>query len=585
MSQFHFLYPHWLWGLVLIPLVFLWVWMRRSKPTQWDSLVDPELMPFVLTGQERKRKIWSLLIFLVLSALAFLAMAGPAWEKREVPVFRQQQPLVIALDLSTSMYAQDVSPSRLELARFKLIDLLKARKDAQNALVVFAGDAFVVSPLTDDGRTIDAQMRGLTPDIMPAQGSRTDLAILKSIELLQQANLRHGAIVLLTDGTSDLSSSEAAAQQAREAGYEVSILALGTEVGAPPILPNRGNLRDAQGKTVIAKLNVADLRQIATVGGGIFAQATLQSLEVEQLVNHWNAKTAATDLLKDKERQIDTWVNEGYWLILGMLPLALLVFRRGWLVVLALAFLLPQTSTPVQAAGWNDLWKTPDQQGLAAFKAGDAQQAEALFRDPDWKAAAAYKAGNYAEAEQLYAQSKTINGLYNYGNALAQQNKIDEAIAAYEKVLAQNPHHEDAKYNLELLKKKKQEQQQGQQQDDQQTQQNQQQSQEQNNQNNQGQQDQTNQQQNQQQEQQAQPPKQEQEQKHPEPQQSESEQQKAEQQPTESESEDNKESQEQQQAAEQWLRRIPDDPAGLWRRKFQYQYQQRGAKSQGEEAW
>ncbi|TXH68763.1 MAG: VWA domain-containing protein [Thiothrix sp.] len=594
MADFHFLYPHAFWFLLLLPPLWFWILRRRKQQSGWHELVDPALAPFVLTGRERWQSLASLLLFSLITALSVLALAGPAWEKKEVPVFRQQQALVIALDLSASMYAQDLSPNRLEQARFKVMDILQKRKGEQTALVVFAGDAFPVSPLTDDIKTIEAQMKNLTPDIMPVQGGALGLAIERSLELLQQASAKTGNILLITDGMTDDAQALKAASLAVTQGVNVSVLGIGSVTGAPIPLANGGFLQDAHGKTVMPKLDVTSLKALAQAGNGVYATAGIGDADVNRLTSAWESKAGEQNLISGGQRQVDTWVNAGVWLVLGILPLVALLFRRGWLLSLSLVVLCLPQAQPVQASIWTDLWATPDQQAQAALQAGQAKQASELFKDPNWKAAASYKAGDFEQAAKLYSADQSVEGLYNYGNALARLNKLPEAIKAYEQVLAQNPKHEDARYNRDLLKKKLEEQQQ-----QQQGSQDQKQNQGQQNQQNQQQsgQNQAAEQQNQQQpssqaEQQATQAQQEQA-KQQQEQQAQAEQQK--QQEAEKNEAEQQQAQaeiapmdptaaEQQQATEQWLRRIPDDPAGLWRRKFQYQYQQRAHPNQGD-AW
>ncbi|MFZ1386055.1 MAG: VWA domain-containing protein [Thiolinea sp.] len=595
MVDFHFLYPHAFWLLLLLVPLWLWILRRRKQQGVLQDLVDPALAPFVLTGRERRQSLVALLAFSLMAVLSVMAIAGPAWEKKEVPVFRQQQALVIALDLSASMYAQDLSPNRLEQARFKVMDILQTRKGEQTALVVFAGDAFPVSPLTDDTKTIEAQMKNLTPDIMPVQGGALGLAIERSMELLQQAGAKSGNILLITDGMTDTEQALAAAQIALSSNINVSVMGVGTVNGSPIPLADGGFLQDAQGKTVLPKLDAAGLKALAQAGNGVYVTAGIGDADVNRLAAAWTAKAGEQNLISGGQRQVDTWVNAGIWLILAILPLAALLFRRGWLLSLSLMFICLPQAQPVQASVWNDLWATPDQQAQAALQAGQSQQASELFENPQWKAAASYQSGNFEQAAKLYSADKSVEGLYNYGNALARLNKLPEAIAAYEEVLAQNTKHEDARYNRDLLKKKLEEQQQQQQQGSQDQQQNQgqqdQKNQQQSGQNNQAQQNQPNQQQQDQQEQakaqqeqaakeRAQQAKAAEQKKQQEAQQDNSKQEQAQ---AETAQMDPKAA-EQQQATEQWLRRIPDDPAGLWRRKFQYQYQQRARPNQGE-AW
>ncbi|MBF8270606.1 MAG: VWA protein [Gammaproteobacteria bacterium] len=257
------------------------------------------------------------------------------------------------------------------------------------------------------------------------------------------------------------------------------------------------------------------------------------------------------------------------------------MFRRGYLVVLLL-FLLPLPK-PAQAMDWESLWSRPDQRAQRAFDGGDTATAAQLFQDPAWKGSAQYKSGDFEGAVKSLESLQDKESLYNRGNALARQGNYQEAISLYDQVLKQEPDHTDAKFNKELVEKELQQQQQQKQQ-------------QQNGQNQQEQQQ--NQQQNQEQEQN---PDQQQQPADADDQQSESEsqteqeqqqaQQENEKQPADEQAEgenqqpqmaqsDQKPLDEDQQATEQWLRRIPDDPAGLLRRKFLYQYQQRDTDSQ-----
>ncbi len=590
LDNLHFLHPEWLWLLLVLPLIMSMKWLQARQQGGWERIVDKQLMPFVLSGSAGSWG-WLPLAWLSLALLvAIVAMAGPAWEKREVPVFRDQQALVVAMDFSTSMYADDEKPNRITLARFKLLDILNARQDAQNGLVVFAGDAFVVSPLTDDIATIQEQVKNLSPEIMPAPGSLLTPAIKRSVELLQQAGMNIGSILLMTDGVADTEAAIAAAGNAWEMGYNVSVLSLGTANGVPIPRPGGGFLLDSAGKTVIATVNLDDLARIAKAGGGVFTQAALGDADVNTLSQQWQS-LSQQQLSKSQDRQTDAWVNEGYWLVLLLLPLAALAFRRGWLGVLLVCILLPQPQTAL-AFSWDDLWLTPDQQAQEALDNGQPARASELFQHPEWKGASAYKNKDYQTAAQQYAAQQSITGQYNYGNAQAKAGQFKEAIIAYKRVLDADPKHDDARHNLKIVEEALRQQQEQEQQNPQNSQKK---PQEQPQQNQQGG--------GQQQEQGAEG----QGSQTPQPNSSPDEQQQAQQQAADKQAKEEEEQakqgeqdgekseqvaeaaaddpqqREQEQATEQWLRRIPDDPSGLWRRKFQYQYQQRGAQTRGDE--
>ena len=156
LADFHWLRPAWLLAIPLVVAVAILLGRRRLGAGSWQQVVDAALIPFVLSrapGRGRDLRWWLLAVGGVLAAVA---LAGPAWERIEQPVFRAEQALVIALDLSRSMDAQDVSPSRLVRARLKILDILERRRGGQTALVVYSANAFTVTPLTTDGDTVAA---------------------------------------------------------------------------------------------------------------------------------------------------------------------------------------------------------------------------------------------------------------------------------------------------------------------------------------------------------------------------------------------------------------------------------------------
>ena len=230
-EQFHFLRP--LWLLALIPLImFSWLLLRRSLFSRnWQSVIDPQLLPHVLIGTAEKSSRLPLILFFICGLLGITALAGPVWNQLPQPVHKAKSALVIALDLSRSMDASDIKPSRLTRAHYKVNDILKLRNEGDTALIAYAADAFTAIPLTDDGETITNIVNSLTTDIMPAQGSRADRALSRASELLRNAAIQKGHILLITDGV-DSDQLDAFSDIASQ-GHHVSILAIGTSEGSP----------------------------------------------------------------------------------------------------------------------------------------------------------------------------------------------------------------------------------------------------------------------------------------------------------------------------------------------------------------
>jgi len=580
-AEFHLVRPYWL--LAIIPAIVIIILLLKNKLNQgnWSKVCDAELLPFILQQKATHRNRWTLPATAFSSVLVIFSLAGPTWERLPSPVFRNDAALVIALDLSRSMDATDIKPSRLSRARFKIADILKKRKDGQTALLVYAGDAFTVTPLTEDTETINSQLPALITEIMPSQGSNTVLALEKAIELLKQSGLQSGEILLVTDGVDYGKSIDMAVSISP---YHLSILGVGTAEGAPIKIAQGGFLKDQQGNIVVPKLNSSELSQLASKANGLFQPISGNDSDIDALLNQFD-NPSEKQAEGNNNLLIDQWDEKGPWLLLLALPLAALSFRKG-LLSLALLVLLPFPENSY-ALEWNDLWQTQNQQAQTAFKQDNFQQASEKFDNPQWKAAAQYKAGQFEQSIETLQNDETASGLYNKGNALAQAGKLTEAIDAYDKSLKTNPKNEDAKHNKEQVEKQLEQQQQNQQQGDknQQPEQDDSQQKDKQQQNSDSQNDESSEQGEQQEPEQDDAENQsEKDSNVQEPAEDMQEGQKAEE-DTKQQTPEASEYDETEQANEQWLKRIPDDPAGLLKRKFKYQYGQRGGKNNTKQAW
>ncbi len=599
MAEFHFIRPYCL--LALIPALTLFILLLRHKLNSgnWNTVCDPELLPFLLQEKPSQQNNAPLIGAILATLLTILAMAGPTWERIPAPAFRNEAALVIALDLSRSMDANDIKPSRLSRARYKIADILQQRKDGQTALLAYAGDAFVVTPLTQDTETIASQLQALSTDIMPAQGSDTVSAIQSAIRLLKQTGLQEGHILLISDDIDDQITDLAKKILGR---YQLSVLGVGAPEGAPIPGKQGGFVKDAEGNIVVPKLDAAKLSALAQAGRGHYQTVSANDNDIDYLLSKLDSPLSDAENAENP-LYMDIWAEKGPWLLLAALPLVALSFRKG---LLSLAFLIllpfPQDS---YALSWNDLWQTDDQQAQQAWRQQDYSAAAEKFQNPDWKAAAQFKAGQYQQAAETLAESTSADGQYNRGNALAKAGQLQQALDAYQQALTINPEHQDALHNKQQVEKLLQEQQQ-QQQENQSSEQgdqqqspedgqpsedqssNSEQSQSSESQSSEDRNAQQNSDQNQQAEQQAQDasenePENAQEQ-HNQAQAEESEEQ-SEDQTEASASQAIESSDENQQASEQWLNRIPDNPSGLLKRKFQYQYKQRGQSRQQNKQW
>ena len=550
----HFIRPWWLLCLplaVIIPTA--WRFYRRPSG-DWSKVCDAHLLKWLSVGNQASKPglKGSVLAALVLAFTA-LALAGPSWQKLPDTSYSARDSRVLVLDLSMSMLAEDLRPNRLTQARFRLMDMLEATQEGQMGLVAYAGDAYVVSPLTSDMNTIANMLPALQPEIIPVAGSRADRALELAADLLERASVSQGEILLISDGA-DASDARTAARLAQK-GITTSVLAVGTREGSP-IPSGAGFVSDAQGNVVITRLEQESLKAVASAGNG-----KLSHLEaISNQASPWIGSEGGEFMLRD-DALGERWKDIGPWLVLILLPFVAAGFRRGllfaWPVLFLPGLLVSQTA---RADIWDDLWQRRDQQAQTALKANKADVAAGLAIDPSISGEAFYRAEDYPGAIQSWSRSAGEDSWYNQGNALALAGDLDGAITAYDRALSSNPEMEDALFNRALVEQLKQQQEQDQEGDQGENSEEQ----------TEGAQD---------SEQEGEPREGEndsdEEGEPQEGEQSEPSQQEMEMAWTEEDA----------QAMEQWLRRIPDDPGGLLRRKFRNQHQRRGAPQDEKKKW
>jgi len=449
LGTFHFLRPEWLWVLLAVPLIYFAHRIRENVRAQWEKVIDPELLDHLLLT---KRSLWRFrpihMICLGIT-LSVIGLAGPAWRREQPPFTEDKAPLVVALDLSETMDAIDVDPTRLERAKLKLKDLLKLRRGSQTALFAYAGTAHLVVPLTTDEDLFELYLDSLSTSLMPRKGKDTPAALTQMEDLLQRESVP-GTILFVTDGVEGR-AVERLRTFVEKGEDEVLVLAVGTSRGGPVRLSENHFLNDSAGRRVFSKLDLGALKSLKDIG----IPVTTLTLDDDDI--HWVQRRAQSHLQQVQEKNTQSrWIDEGYWLTIPVALLAVFWFRRGWSVrwsfSTAMLIIFPFQVGGPQHFRFIDLWLTPDQQGRYYFQKGDYKTAAERFEDPMWRGMALARAGDDAAAVDQFSMEDSAEAWYNQGNALAHLKKYPEAVAAYEQALSRRHPWLEAQENLELVR-------------------------------------------------------------------------------------------------------------------------------------
>ena len=510
-DHFHFIRPEWLLAFIALAIILYILKKIRYYQSPWQHFLPAHLAANLLENSDKhstsvdSSPLKHILKPLIIGTCAIIALAGPAWQKLPQPVYQLARGSVVIMDMSYSMYATDVKPNRLTRARYKAIDLLDHINEGDVGLIAYAGDAFVISPLTQDINNIALLLPSLSPDIMPVVGANPFAALVLADKTLKNAGHLNGDIYWFTDDVEQSEMSDIY-DWINNTDHTLNILGIGSKIGAPIKLNSGELLKDSRGAIVIPQLPEERLAALSQRGGGVYHLMTNSDRDIKvitaELDNPMSSKSAENGSnQQDENEQVmqgDQYKEQGPWLLVIMIPFLLTYFRRGgevlmitgllpatlWLSLLSLSLISPQTmaaeSTTVptdvlngtkksshsQASSlWQNLWRTQDQQAQSLYQQEDYQGAADKFNNSQWQASAHYKAGDYEKALQAFKQDDSATGLFNQGNSLAQLQKIDEAIEAYQQALIKDPNFNEAKENLANLEaiKKQQEQQENQQ--------------------------------------------------------------------------------------------------------------------------
>ncbi|MFF7107064.1 vWA domain-containing protein [Pseudomonas sichuanensis] len=443
------LWPQWLrplW-LLVVPLLgwlLFKLWHRRKRAGRWQLILPQQFHAVLLGGGSGSTSKLPWVALGLAWLLVVLALLGPSWQRLEETRQRPADPLVILLELTPQMLAEDTAPNRLEQARRKILDLLEHRRDSQTALVVYAGSAHTLVPLSDDLGTTRNLLESIDPSIMPQPGQRADLAVQKGLSLLAQSGLGQGRLLLIGSALSEQERDGITKALGRQ-GPSLLMLGIGSTEGAPVRQANGEYLKDDQGGILMPRLDSAALKSFINGTGGRYRHARIDDLDLRGLGLFDNPRLLRND---GQTVQLDSWADQGYWLLLPLLLLAACAGRRGWLFCLPLLLALPQ---PSQAFEFNDLWRRPDQQGQQLLERQQPAAAARHFQDPQWRGMALYQAGDFAGAAAAFAQGSDAAAHYNRGNALARAGELEAALDAYEQALERQPDLKPALDNQALV--------------------------------------------------------------------------------------------------------------------------------------
>jgi Ca-activated chloride channel family protein len=451
LEALHFLRPWWL--VAIVPAIALWLFIRRRTDAsqRMRRVIAPHLLSHLTVGGDTRARLQPVHLVSGFIVLGAIGTAGPTCE-REIPPFTEDTaPLVVAIDLSRTMNATDVQPSRLSRAKIKFRDIMDLRRGSPTGLIVYAGTAHTVLPLCDDPDVFEPFLDALQTDIMPMPGKDASRALALAETLLADEPTP-GSILFLTDGIAE-SHAEAFASHADRTQDAVLVLAIGTPEGGPVREPDGRFATDTDGRRLVASLDLAGLNALSGAAGVFTTRTSPDDDDVRRI-----ERRIQSHLRRAQSEDPDArWRDAGPALALPMLILGLLWFRRGWTVrwsaaILVFATLTGCGSAPREKAGFIDLWLTPDQQGRMAFDDLEFAAAAEAFEDPLWKGVAFYRTGDMEAAIDWFARSRSPEADFNMGNAYAVLHRYAEAVASYDAALADRPEWVEARENRECVK-------------------------------------------------------------------------------------------------------------------------------------
>ncbi len=445
LEHFHFLRPAWAWALLPYLAMISFQFMRRRQQDMFGGIIAPHLLEHLRLNRFDSRWINPSSFGSVFIILALLVAMGPSWRQQPSPLSQDESALVVLLDLSNSMQQSDVQPSRLERAKQKTSDLLALRPDKKSALLVYAGSAHTVLPLTSDQDILNQYLSSLKPAMMPRTGKFPEYALPLIDEVLRDSTAP-ATVVLFADGLGG-SSLDAFVDYFSQRQHQLLIVGVGTESAEEGMIP----------------LERRALERLADDAGGHYISLTLDDADVKSLERRVDSHYVIID------DDALPWLDSGYPLVFVCMAIFLMWFRKGWTISwswLLLPIVLAGNPGAVQAQDeaaaetpqsrpvvqwFADLWLTPDQQGRLLMQLGDYRQAAAQFDDPMWKGMALYYAEDFMQSAEYFSRLDSDDALFNEANARAQARDYMRSVQRYNRLLERSPDYPGAQQNRDIV--------------------------------------------------------------------------------------------------------------------------------------
>lgn len=482
-SAFRFADEKVLIGLAVIPLLLiLYIITRRLQKRQLQKWGDQLLLNRLMPDFSSTRIFIKFVIWILAFGIMILALARPQFGTKLSEVKRKGIEMIIALDVSNSMMAEDIQPNRLENAKMAISRLVDRLENDKIGLIVFAGDAYIQMPVTTDYMAAKLFLNSINTQIVPKQGTAIGSAIHLAMRSFTPNSDKSRAIVIITDGEDHEEDAVAAAKEAAAAGIIIHTIGIGSAQGVPiPVTSDNGQKdyrTDYEGKVIISKLNEDLLRQIAAAGGGTYVRATASRTGLTAILDEMNKMEKQEIQMKVYSEFDEQFVYyAGFAIFLLLIDFSLNSRKNKWLQskmknLFICLILLSSALTLKAQPGRGEI-----RQGNRYFKKEKFDTAELAYR----KALEEKKVNKIAEfnlGDALYRQKKfeeaghqfeaaasnevvktnSAKAYHNLGNSLLQAGKIEESINAYKDALRRNPGDLDTKYNLAYAQRMKKQQ-------------------------------------------------------------------------------------------------------------------------------